>query len=259
LPRRPPTPPRRCPQHPPLAKKALMGENRAESHCCGEQWDPNAGWYYLRARWMSPEQGLFVGVDPYAGDLLAPVSLHRYLYADASPVSNADPTGEMTLVDVAVTGAIIGIVSTIYTAVAWIGTERWGTIEWHGYMAGVTGGGLTVGGFLIGLTSEEVNGHDATGIYLVAAGGWDVGPLPVSVTGAPVTVETPALYGPNGWLLAGPFGIAGASYVQGVGITATGFTMGIGVGWFSPGVAIGRDIGLLGMGGFAIPLVVQNR
>jgi len=77
----------------PLAKKALMGENRAESHCCGEQWDPNAGFYYLRARWMSPEVGRFTSVDPYPGNAVSPSTLHTYSYSRMCPVSYADPTG----------------------------------------------------------------------------------------------------------------------------------------------------------------------
>jgi RHS repeat-associated protein len=31
----------------------------------GESFDPNAGFYYLRARWYSPENGRFTSVDPY--------------------------------------------------------------------------------------------------------------------------------------------------------------------------------------------------
>jgi RHS repeat-associated protein len=60
----------------------------------GEQWDPNAGFYYLRARWMDPSTGRFVSVDPYEGDPQAPVSLHRYLYAGISPLNYVDPSGE---------------------------------------------------------------------------------------------------------------------------------------------------------------------
>ena len=63
----------------------------------GEEHDPNSGYYYLRARWMDPARGRFVSVDPWGGDPQAPVSLHRYLYANGSPVSFGDPSGRVTL------------------------------------------------------------------------------------------------------------------------------------------------------------------
>ncbi len=62
------------------------GRTENEFRYVGEQWDPNAGFYYLRARWMDPSTGRFVSVDPFGGDPQAPVSLHRYLYANASPI-----------------------------------------------------------------------------------------------------------------------------------------------------------------------------
>ena len=46
---------------------------------------------------MSPETGRFT--TSYAGSLDNPVSLHKYLYADANPVMNTDPTGYFSLMD----------------------------------------------------------------------------------------------------------------------------------------------------------------
>ncbi len=63
----------------------------------GEQLDGNSGFYYNRARWMDPGTGRFVGVDPYGGDPQAPVSLHRYLYANANPVNFSDPSGRISI------------------------------------------------------------------------------------------------------------------------------------------------------------------
>ena len=76
----------------------------------GEQADPNSGFYYLRARWMDPSVGRFVGVDPYEGDPQAPISLHRYLYANGNPIGIRDPSGKFGLAEV--TGAI-GIFSIL--------------------------------------------------------------------------------------------------------------------------------------------------
>ena len=74
----------------------------------GEQYDPNCGFYYLRARWMDPALGRFVSVDPWSGDPQSPMSLHRYLYANASPLSHIDPSGKFSTIQILITGAIIG-------------------------------------------------------------------------------------------------------------------------------------------------------
>ena len=72
---------------------ARTGTTVNEFQYVGEQWDANAGFYYLRARWMDPSTGGFTSVDPYSCNPQCPISLHRYLYANACPVSIVDPTG----------------------------------------------------------------------------------------------------------------------------------------------------------------------
>ena len=64
----------------------------------GEALDPNSGFYYLRARWMAPEAGRFVSVDPFGGRAFEPPTLHRYLYATDNPVNLVDPGGEFATV-----------------------------------------------------------------------------------------------------------------------------------------------------------------
>src|SRR5262249_37938414 len=59
----------------------------------GEQTDAGLGWQYLRARYYDPATGRFVSTDPSEGVLTEPESLHRYLYANASPVGHVDPSG----------------------------------------------------------------------------------------------------------------------------------------------------------------------
>ena len=59
----------------------------------GEQYDPNIGFYYLRARYMNPENGRFLTIDPFAGYLQFPITLNKYLYAGVNPVNYTDPSG----------------------------------------------------------------------------------------------------------------------------------------------------------------------
>jgi len=59
----------------------------------GEQFDPDLGLYYLRARYYNPATGRFMSRDPEDGTLRMPITLHKYLYADGDPVDGFDPTG----------------------------------------------------------------------------------------------------------------------------------------------------------------------
>jgi RHS repeat-associated protein len=59
----------------------------------GEQYDPDLGLYYLRARYYNPNTGRFVSMDPEDGIDTDPKTLHKYLYAGGEPVNHVDPTG----------------------------------------------------------------------------------------------------------------------------------------------------------------------
>jgi RHS repeat-associated core domain len=59
----------------------------------GEQFDPNLGDYYLRQRYYNPGVGRFTRRDTYEGSFEDPITLHKYLYGNANPVSFIDPTG----------------------------------------------------------------------------------------------------------------------------------------------------------------------
>jgi len=59
----------------------------------GEQWDPDLGLYYLRARYYNPLTGRFMSRDPLDGNAKDPASLYKYLYASGDPVNLLDPTG----------------------------------------------------------------------------------------------------------------------------------------------------------------------
>jgi RHS repeat-associated protein len=59
----------------------------------GEQYDPDLGLYYLRARYYNPLTGRFLSRDPEDGTPYDPKTLHKYLYAGGDPVNAKDPTG----------------------------------------------------------------------------------------------------------------------------------------------------------------------
>ena len=95
-----------------------VGSTKNDFLFCGEQFDLVTGLYYLRARYMNPSVGTFISMDSYSGSIDDPVSLHKYLYANADPVNNSDPSGYSTVKqDVQIISVAIVIVSPVlYTA-----------------------------------------------------------------------------------------------------------------------------------------------
>ncbi len=79
----------------------------------GEHFDTDSQQYYNRARWYDPLNGRFNRMDPYAGSMQDPQSLHKYLYCHANPINNIDPTGNMTITEGIVTIAVVGILASI--------------------------------------------------------------------------------------------------------------------------------------------------
>jgi RHS repeat-associated protein len=59
----------------------------------GEQFDPDLGLYYNRARYLNTSTGRFWTMDNYPVNPADPQSLHRYLYVHDDPVGAFDPTG----------------------------------------------------------------------------------------------------------------------------------------------------------------------
>ena len=90
-----------------------VGSTKNDFLFCGEQFDPVTGLYYLRARYMNPSVGRFITMDSYEGSIDDPVSLHKYLYADANPVSNSDPSGYNTVAELEVTTGIQSVLNQI--------------------------------------------------------------------------------------------------------------------------------------------------
>lgn len=58
-----------------------------------EQYDPDLGLYYLRARYCNPITGRFMSRDPEDGKIFHPGTLSTYPYAEDDPINRLDPTG----------------------------------------------------------------------------------------------------------------------------------------------------------------------
>jgi RHS repeat-associated protein len=65
----------------------------------GERFDQNIGLFHLRARYYNPLTGRFETMDPAAGDILNPATLHKYIYVSGDPVNRIDPTGREDVVE----------------------------------------------------------------------------------------------------------------------------------------------------------------
>ena len=65
----------------------------------GERFDQNIGLFHLRARDYNPLTGRFETMDPAAGNILNPATLHKYVYAGNNPVNASDPTGLSALLE----------------------------------------------------------------------------------------------------------------------------------------------------------------
>jgi RHS repeat-associated protein len=81
----------------------VSGSTPNEMMYRGEQYDPDLGLYYLRARYYNPLTGRFMSRDPLDPQPLNPGripvdlnDLHKYLYAAGDPVNLLDPTGMAT-------------------------------------------------------------------------------------------------------------------------------------------------------------------
>jgi RHS repeat-associated protein len=59
----------------------------------GEQFDPDLGLYFLRARYQNTQTGRFGTSDSWEGTPMIPQSFHKYAYVHDNPVMHDDPSG----------------------------------------------------------------------------------------------------------------------------------------------------------------------
>jgi RHS repeat-associated protein len=87
----------------------------------GERYDADLGQYYLRARFYDANLGRFHTLDDYEGRTGEPLSLHKYLYAHANPVTGWDPSGRFSLGELSIS---MGISSIISASFGYFGGQR---------------------------------------------------------------------------------------------------------------------------------------
>lgn len=81
---------------------ARTGTTENRYQYTGEQYDPNLGFTYLRARYYNPTLGRFHTMDTWQGNSADPITLHKYLYANANPVMLLDPSGTNSIGEIMV-------------------------------------------------------------------------------------------------------------------------------------------------------------
>ncbi len=86
----------------------------------GERFDPNTGFYYLRARYYDPLTGQFTSMDPYEGKLHEPISLHKYLYVHANPINGIDPSGHFFSLVVSAIQSGLSRIAQVYNTVKFL-------------------------------------------------------------------------------------------------------------------------------------------
>lgn len=95
------------------AELVHTGTSSTEHLYRGQQFDSSLGFYYLRARWLDPRLGRFTQQDSFGGYPGDPVSLHKYLYANADPANASDPSGHETMADLVGSQSVRGVLDSI--------------------------------------------------------------------------------------------------------------------------------------------------
>ena len=76
-----------------------QGSSNNKYQYAGEQKDVT-GNYYLRARYYNPSIGRFTQMDTFVGLNSMPITLNKYIYANAAPTMFVDPSGNISIAGV---------------------------------------------------------------------------------------------------------------------------------------------------------------
>jgi RHS repeat-associated protein len=90
--------------------------NNVAAGFTGEYFDEYISLQYNRARWYDASSGRFVAQDPVIGSPSSPITLNKYIYANADPLNNSDPSGRFSTTEVCQTSSMIQILAMRQTA-----------------------------------------------------------------------------------------------------------------------------------------------
>ena len=117
----------------------------------GYYWDSETGWYFLNARYYSPEWRRFISPDDTA--YLNPENangLNLYCYCNNDPENYADPSGHFPITTILLTAFTCGLIAASTNAIGQVVFDgaTLGTMEWErvviagasGFLAGLIPG-----------------------------------------------------------------------------------------------------------------------
>jgi len=107
-----------------IKEKVVGAAGRTSRLTLGEQFDANAGFYYLRARYYDPATGRFPTMDTYRGRNAEPVTLHKYLYGNVDPVNHVDPSGHFAAIEALKAVTVAAVLVGAATAAIKIGMDN---------------------------------------------------------------------------------------------------------------------------------------
>ena len=112
----------------------------------GEWLDSSVGLFYLRARYLNQATGRFWTMDCCEGDVEDPATLHKYVYAENSPVNLVDPSGKGALAEWS-----LNVGNRVFSIAVHPATHPWTILgvkfycvhlQLLAYLMGVSGSGL---------------------------------------------------------------------------------------------------------------------
>ena len=127
----------------------------------GHQMDKESGLIYFQARYYDPQIGRFITQDPFEGDWMTPMSLHRYLYAYGNPTSYIDVDGNIAILAEAA-NQLSGFNS-------WLSSRTEGCNS--GVVCGVAGATIGVTRGVVGLGEAAVRGTNLVANTMSLAAG----------------------------------------------------------------------------------------
>ena len=74
---------------------------------------------------MNPSTGTCISMDSYQGSIYDPVSLHKYLYANANPVMYTDPSGYFSLAECSIATSIQSTLNSLHQITGLVKIIKW--------------------------------------------------------------------------------------------------------------------------------------